>query len=420
MTDGKDSRVFDLKQKRNRSFLAVGFLLQLVFIILITVVGINLINTIVEHFTVIVTGHNKQKDYLTIMQNSVRARSIYVWKMTLTNDLFERSKHYENFLKAGTRFLIAREKLELTPNPEQQLLLEQMDVSIKQVVPILYNVMEKLNVRIDYPYQNEMLRALLGQQHIVSTINKMFALHTELIQKVYTQITAELTYALRALLLLMGLALILGGVFAFMIYRRSQKMLFSMIRSEHALAQINEELEHRVKDRTRRLEIANKRLESMANFDVLTGLANRLMLYNQMEVILSYAKRDKHLFAVLFMDLDGFKPINDTYGHDVGDTILITIADRIRDITRESDLAARLGGDEFVIVLSKITNRDDAEIYSKKLKDCINLPIPHLNHSLQVSASVGISVYPNDGDTTELLLKNADNAMYIAKRSAQK
>ncbi len=408
------------QRQQNRNFLAVGFLLQLVFIILITVVGINRINTIVDHFTGIVTGHNKQKDYLTIMQNAVRERSIYVWKMTLTTDLFERSDYYEKFLNAGTQFLLAREKLELTTNAKQRVLLDKINASIKEVIPILYSVMENLKVQIDYPYQNEMIRALPAQQRIVTTLNEMFVLHTKLIQQVYSQITTELTQALHTLVLLMTIALLLGGIFAFMIYRRSQKMLFAMIRSEHALAQINEELEHRVKDRTRRLEIANKHLESMANFDVLTGLSNRLMLYNQMELILSYAKRDRHLFAVLFLDLDGFKPINDTYGHDVGDSVLITIADRIRDITRESDLAARLGGDEFVIVLSKISNREDAETYSKKLKKCINLPIPHLNHSLQVSASIGISIYPNDGDTTELLLKCADNAMYIAKRSALK
>ena len=408
------------QRQQNRNFLAVGFLLQLVFFFFFTVVGINRINTIVVHFTVIVTGHNKQKDYLTIMQNAVRERSIYVWKMTLTTDLFERSDYYEKFLNAGTQFLLAREKLELTTNAKQRVLLDKINASIKEVIPILYSVMENLKVQIDYPYQNEMIRALPAQQRIVTTLNEMFVLHTKLIQQVYSQITTELTQALHTLVLLMTIALLLGGIFAFMIYRRSQKMLFAMIRSEHALAQINEELEHRVKDRTRRLEIANKHLESMANFDVLTGLSNRLMLYNQMELILSYAKRDRHLFAVLFLDLDGFKPINDTYGHDVGDSVLITIADRIRDITRESDLAARLGGDEFVIVLSKISNREDAETYSKKLKKCINLPIPHLNHSLQVSASIGISIYPNDGDTTELLLKCADNAMYIAKRSALK
>jgi len=408
------------KQHLNRNFLVGGFLLLLAFTVLITIVGASRVKDIVDRFDLIITGHNQHKNYLTTMRNAARERSIYTWKSTLTKDPFERNEYYEEFLKFGTQFLVARNKLEKMKSFDEKILLDQMRKASQESSVILHQVMEALNLQneqSEYLYQDELNRALPAQQRLIATLNEMYTRHNIHIQHVYTKITAELTSTITVLLLLMGLALILGSVFAFMIYQRSQKMLSSVIKSEQALAQINAELEQRVEDRTVKLEIVNKRLETMANFDVLTGLANRLMLYNQMKIIISYAKREHHIFAVLFLDLDGFKAINDTFGHDVGDTVLITVADRIRETTRESDLAARLGGDEFIIVLSKISHRKDAEIYSKRLQECINLPIPHSNNPLQVSASIGISLFPDNGDTADLLLKTADNSMYIAKRA---
>ena len=160
---------------------------------------------------------------------------------------------------------------------------------------------------------------------------------------------------------------------------------------------------------------AEERLQFMATHDGLTGLPNRVLLTDRLASALSRAQRSGHGVAVLFVDLDHFKDVNDTLGHRVGDELLKNLARRIRGTLRQSDLLVRLSGDEFVIILEGLEGDSGPDRVAQKLLDDVARPFPIEGHDVHVSASLGYAVYPDDGADPETLLKNADAAMYHAK-----
>jgi diguanylate cyclase (GGDEF)-like protein len=147
----------------------------------------------------------------------------------------------------------------------------------------------------------------------------------------------------------------------------------------------------------------------------LTGLPNRILLDDRITTELAHARRNQGMVAVLFLDLDRFKIINDSLGHAVGDQILRVIARRLRKCVREEDTVARLGGDEFMVLLPNISGSSDAGRIARKVIDCLVDPISCNGHQLYITTSVGISIYPCDGTDSETLIKHADISMYRAK-----
>lgn len=160
---------------------------------------------------------------------------------------------------------------------------------------------------------------------------------------------------------------------------------------------------------------AEERLQYMATHDGLTGLPNRLVLNNRLAAALARAQRSGHGVAVLFVDLDHFKDVNDTLGHRVGDELLRSLARRIRGTLRQTDLLARISGDEFVVLLEDLEAESGPDRVAQKILDDVMRPFPIEGHDVQVSASLGYAVFPDDGAEPETLLKNADAAMYHAK-----
>lgn len=164
---------------------------------------------------------------------------------------------------------------------------------------------------------------------------------------------------------------------------------------------------------------AEERIHQLAHHDALTGLLNRFSLQERLEqVLLSVQREDKRL-AVMLIDQDRFKDINDTLGHHVGDRILVEIASRLRACVRESDIVARLGGDEFVVVLTDVEAGIDAAPVAQKILDALSQPYIIDGKTLHSSASLGISISPYDGDDVETLMKHADTAMYHAKEQGR-
>jgi diguanylate cyclase (GGDEF)-like protein len=206
-------------------------------------------------------------------------------------------------------------------------------------------------------------------------------------------------------------------------------MLDEIQARDNALEDHKHMLEERVGQRTRELKVANqeleiakekaesvaRRMEYQAHHDGLTGLPNRALLNDRIATELAHARRQRTVMALLFLDLDRFKLINDSLGHATGDQLLRVVSRRLSSCIRDEDTVARLGGDEFMVLLPRISGSADAGRIGRKIIDCLVEPVSCNGHKLHITTSIGISVYPYDGRDPETLVKNADISMYRAK-----
>jgi diguanylate cyclase (GGDEF)-like protein/PAS domain S-box-containing protein len=163
----------------------------------------------------------------------------------------------------------------------------------------------------------------------------------------------------------------------------------------------------------------NKQLEHIAHFDALTELPNRVLLADRLQQAIAQCQRRSQFVAVAYLDLDGFKAINDSHGHDVGDQLLIALAGRMKSTLRDGDTLARIGGDEFAAVLVDLGSVNECEPVLRRLLQVASEKIPVGDKLVQVSASIGVTVYPLDGSDPDLLMRHADQAMYQAKQSGK-
>ncbi|MGZ8253890.1 MAG: diguanylate cyclase domain-containing protein, partial [Burkholderiaceae bacterium] len=190
-----------------------------------------------------------------------------------------------------------------------------------------------------------------------------------------------------------------------------------------ALKRSEAELEQRVRERTFELARANERLSEsaakhrrQATHDALTGLANRMLLDDRLDRSVEHARRWGTKVGLVMIDLDHFKPVNDTYGRAVGDRLLVAAAARLREAVRTSDTVARYGGDEFVLVIENVHNREDVERAVASVHARLSLPVMDGDLKLSFAASIGIGIYPDDALDASTLLRRADEAMYAAKK----
>jgi diguanylate cyclase (GGDEF)-like protein len=188
---------------------------------------------------------------------------------------------------------------------------------------------------------------------------------------------------------------------------------------ERSLEAHVESLERVITARTEKLEAANLQLRHLATHDALTGLPNRVLLDDRLAQAIAHADRDGQPFAVLMLDLDRFKLINDSLGHRSGDIVLNEVARRLQGVVRNIDTVARVGGDEFVLVISPSAARVDAEDIGKRANEVLSAPIQLEGVDLHVSSSIGIAYYPSTGASATSLLAQADAAMYCAKQSGR-
>jgi len=162
-----------------------------------------------------------------------------------------------------------------------------------------------------------------------------------------------------------------------------------------------------------------ERIQQLAHFDALTNLPNRTLLNQHIEQSLLTAKRNRNKMALLFLDLDGFKGVNDTLGHHAGDMLLREVSIRLKRCVRETDMVSRLGGDEFVVVMSAINKSEDAAQVAQKIIASICEPFEIEGHTVNIGTSIGISIYPDDADESDSLKKFADAAMYEVKQAGK-
>ncbi|MEP6878512.1 MAG: EAL domain-containing protein [Nitrosospira sp.] len=205
----------------------------------------------------------------------------------------------------------------------------------------------------------------------------------------------------------------------------SRTMNVAQIASDHHLIMVrraNSQLVISAIDsqkQTEQAEKAKNKLHHLAHHDALTGLPNRTLLQDRLNQAIEAARRQGRRFAVLFMDLDRFKQINDSLGHAIGDQLLQSVSQCLRDCIRHSDTISRHGGDEFVVLLAHITQAEDAALIAQNMLKALMAPHRIDQNEIHVSASIGIGIYPDDGEDAEALLKSADSAMYYAKENGR-
>jgi diguanylate cyclase (GGDEF)-like protein/PAS domain S-box-containing protein len=195
--------------------------------------------------------------------------------------------------------------------------------------------------------------------------------------------------------------------------------IYDDVSAEHeareSLQASRDALERAVAERTAELEVAKARAQHLADHDALTGLPNRRLLEDRLRQALALSHRNRKQTAVMFIDLDRFKPINDSLGHAVGDVLLREVSQRLVNQLREGDTICRIGGDEFVVVLPEVKRSSDVAQVAQKVIEQVSYPVGVEERELAVTCSIGIAVFPDDGRDAETLIRNADAAMYHAK-----
>ncbi|MGB5260851.1 MAG: EAL domain-containing protein [Gammaproteobacteria bacterium] len=342
------------------------------------------------------------------------------------------------YLKDGSLFASYRHADfydELPPPGSHQHSVRLSDKFAEIFRPVMHkgDVIGHVYLRADVKAVRERLNWYLGVVAIVLATSLLlaFVLSTQL-QRIITDPLLKLSAIARRISTEQNFSLRVAGS------RRDElgnlisdfnTMLDEIQTRDEQLKTYQAELEDRVAIRTRQLEIANtelaiakeeaeavaKHMEYHAHHDALTGLPNRILLNDRISIGLAQARRQESILALLFIDLDRFKIINDSLGHTIGDQLLRVISERLKMCLREGDTVARLGGDEFMILLPDIRNASDAGRIGTKIIRSLTEPFSCNGHELHITISVGVSVYPFDGSDAETLVKHADISMYRAK-----
>lgn len=326
------------------------------------------------------------------MRVSVRERAILLWHMTLYEDAFDRDELFEQFYEYGSEYQANRLKfLNSQLTEKEELFVANLDKETSNRAPLLREFASNLMGSDIRGLYNESLNQVLSDQIVVANIlDEIIHLQqnqNEMARKKASTLIEDILYQL---IIWTVVILISGVLFA-------RKVIQSSIR------------------KNKLLEKANNDLERLARYDHLTGLPNRLFLLEHLELSLPLSVRNNNRGALFFIDLDGFKPINDTYGHEAGDDFLKKVSNSMKEVLRESDVLARLGGDEFVAVLFDIPDYSQVLTVADKLLLKLSDKYIIKGDTISASASIGICFFPDKGMNVDKLIGCADNAMYKAK-----
>ena len=397
---------------------AISATIVLCSLALISYIGMSQIKKSNAEFARVIKEQNHQTVLVSEMRNAARNRLMELWRLSLTEDPFAQNDSYEEFLNHATAYLGARDQFLQTELTDEEVNLYNNLKMATRISSTYHRIFADRLMREDKISAKEILTKTLPSQRLtLNALNQLIDHQSVENERTFTEATKEVEGTVNLMIVLTASSILIGAVLAFFVHRNDLKMRKEVSLANEQLVKSNKNLESRVKERTWQLQYANSRLQHQAHYDNLTGLANRALLTEQMTILLNQSFREHKKLAFLFMDINGFKPVNDKYGHDVGDQMLRVFAERITSTVRNSDLAARFGGDEFVIVLPDIKERENAEEFALMLSKVLSEPMKIDELELQVGASIGISLFPDHAANPDELIKNADIAMYYAKRT---
>ena len=354
------------------------------------------LGTIVEH-------HNRKIDLITQTQVAAHIRTDSLFRMVLASDPFERDARFMVFNRAGFLVGSGRNALrEMGFTPEEQRGFDAQTRLIHTIQSAQERVVDLL-----FSDRNAEARQVLVKEAIPAqeAFNQQLADMRNLYQKanMAAQQQAQQTYQ-RTFLLTLAF-----GISA---------IVLALLIAWHTLRKISLKSKQ-IREQMVELQRSRQALHEEATHDSLTGLANRRLFYDRLQQAIRFAHRYGGKVGILYVDLDRFKSINDQHGHHVGDAVLTEVAKRLTSSIRESDTVARLGGDEFVVLLEGVQGRDDFLAATHKIEQSLNVGTNFFGLDLEISASIGQALYPDDGTDEDTLIRMADAEMYRVKSGSQ-
>lgn len=372
-----------------RHGLLLAFLLLLLLIVFVTGIGYQQIEAAHARLQAISELHVKKLDLTKRMHMLASQRTLLLQKVILMADPFERDALRLTFDRLGTEFGLARGELRtLELSADERRELERQARITREALPIQQQVLDLAQAdRMQEAAAVLMEHVVPLQERILATLAALDHLSRKQAMLATEQAKHEGAQAGMWMLGLSAAALLLGAVVAGIVFRQASR--------------------------------ASRDREYLALHDALTGLPNRRLFFDRLGLAIAKAQRDGKRLGVMFIDLDNFKPVNDSLGHAAGDALLRAVSERLRATVRAQDTVARVGGDEFVVLVGDISHSDELFRLAERILDNLSKPFTILGREVYAGCSIGISSYPEDGTTPEALCKCADIAMYQAKQAGR-
>lgn len=356
-----------------------------------------------EHLHVVVEHHNRKIDLITQTQVAAHIRTDSLFRMAIADDPFERDAHFMEFNRAGFLVGSGRNALrELGFSTAEQRSFDAQTRLVNEIESVQERVVDLLKAERSADARRVLfLEAIPIQDAFNRQLADMRALYQQ--ANLAAQQEAQRTYRNTLLLtLVFGVAAI----------------ALALMIAWHTLRKVRLK-SRQISEQMVELERSRAALHVEATHDPLTGLANRRLFYDRLQQAIRHAHRYGGKVGILYVDLDRFKDINDKFGHHVGDAVLTEVAKRLSSCIRDSDTVARLGGDEFVVLLDGVQGREDYLAAAHKIEQALNVNSSFYGLDVEIAASIGQALYPDDGADEDSLIRAADAAMYRIKSGSE-
>ena len=356
-----------------------------------------------QQLDIVVEHHNRKINLITQTQVAAHIRTDNLFRMVLADDPFERDAYYLQFNRAGFLVMQGRNALrEMGFTPSEERNFDAQTQLIRQIQGVQEHLIDLLNAN-----RNTEARQVLAHEAIPlqETFNRQLADMREIYQRANQDAQRQAQHTYRHALFLT----LVFGIAAIML---------ALLIAWHTIRKIRLKTQQ-VHDQMTELEQSRAALREEATHDPLTGLANRRLFYDRLQQAIRHAHRYGGEVGILYLDMDRFKDINDLHGHHVGDAVLMEVAQRLQDCVRESDSIARLGGDEFVVLLEGVQGRQDCIAAALKIEQSLAHTTRFGDLHLEIDASIGQALYPDDGTDEDALIRAADAAMYRVKSGSE-
>ena len=380
-----------------------AFVTLIVLICGLALNGLLQLQTLGEQMRTVVENHNRKIDLITQTQVASHIRTDSLFRMALTDDPFERDAHFMEFNRAG--FLVGSGRNALRQmgfSTAEQRSFDTQTRLVNDIELVQGRVVDLLNSELSTDARRILVREAIPIQE---AFNLQLADMRNLYQQanLIAQQQAQQTYRRTFLLTLtFGIAAV----------------VLALLIARHTLRKIGQK-SRQIDAQMMELERSRAALHEEATHDPLTGLANRRLFYDRLQQAIRHAHRYGGKVGILYVDMDRFKDINDRHGHHIGDAVLMEVAQQLLDCVRESDSVARLGGDEFVVLLEGVQGRHDCVAAALKIEHSLAHSARFDDLQLDIDASIGQAVYPDDGSDEDALIRAADAAMYRVKSGCE-